>query len=86
LLLGQVVGLERKLRDWGEKPKGESGIFRKPWESIDDLIEDIAEVTRDNLEKGKEITEEKKKKILEMIESGEKLLSAQKENLKKLFR
>jgi len=26
----QVVGLERKLRDWGEKPKGESGIFRKP--------------------------------------------------------
>jgi gas vesicle protein len=57
---------------------------RRVWD--DDLIEDIAEVTRDNLEKGKEITEEKKKKILEMIESGEKLLSAQKENLKKLFR
>ena len=39
-------------------------------ESIDDLIEDVAEVTRDNLEKGKTITEEKKKKIIEMIESG----------------
>lgn len=55
-------------------------------ESIDRLIEDTAEVTRDSLEKGKKITDEKKKKILELIESGEKLMSAQKENLQRLLK
>jgi gas vesicle protein len=55
-------------------------------ESLDDLIEDVAEVTRESLEKGKAITEEQKKKILEMVESGESFLSSQKENLKKLFK
>ena len=55
-------------------------------ENLDDLIEDVTEVTRESLEKGKTITEEQKKKILEMVESGEGFLSSQKENLMKLFK
>jgi len=55
-------------------------------ESLDDLIEDVAEVTRESLEKGKAITEKQKEKILETIESGERFLSSQKENLKKMLK
>lgn len=55
-------------------------------ESLDDLIEDVTEVTRESLGKGKTITEEQKKKILDMVESGESFLASQKENLIKLFK
>jgi len=54
-------------------------------ESLDDLIEDAAEVTRESLERGKALTEKQKEKILEAIESGEHYLVSQKENLKKLL-
>ena len=35
---------------------------------------------------GKEITEDKKKKVFEVIEAGEKVLSDQKERIEKLFK
>jgi len=55
-------------------------------ENVYRLIEDIAEISRDSLEKGKNITEAQKKKTLEMIASGEMLLPAQKEKLKRIFK
>ena len=55
-------------------------------ENVDDFVDEVTEITKDGLERGKEISEEKKVKILAMIESGERYLSEQKANLKKLFK
>jgi len=97
LLIGTGLGIlfapqsgrrtRKEIERLGRKAKDFVWDFQETLkENIDDLIEDIAEVTRDSLEKGKEITEEKKKRILEVIESGERLLSNQREGLKKLFK
>ena len=97
LLIGAGLGVlfapqsgrrtRKDIERWGRKTKDLVWDFQENLkENVNDLIEEITEVTRVHLEKGKEITEEKKKKVLEVIRSGEKIFSDQRERLDKLFK